>query len=963
MTKNNKKARTIIFSFISKDLDLTTLVLHFSFFIYPTNDLSQHQVATTMFRFLRRNSADTKSREPADSSSGDDDTNKKAPGATVAPITPKTPRNGQRNNKLAPSPISASTEREYHAARLTEIIALTMADDVEGLKPFDSCIEASDTLASTSTPIGRGGDNSTGLLDCSVLISADGDLLIIPQQQNDASNKIEEEGMRKNWCWKQNTELGEEYDSAVFLGNDLPDLGDKTINGFSAKGWSTIAASLALKQSADSMGDLSRFLGELVEAKKSSAEQNNKTIDKLRSMVGVQQSELKASKVVEYQKYLQDKFSAENLNLRGKQRNFRMKIIKNQRQQQEQNIDLEVSPDRVGPLNQSGGTISATLNALENFYSLLAESELKRLRNMTERSGALTKLQDATMKTEERVRCRQFALQETMSRMKTMEDYLQKCKADAKTKWDKVHKTELTVTRLVEEKMMEQNMLREEERKKQMEKDQAQQTGGSEEKLGTSNSEIWDIVTAAKSSMEEGSFAPLVTRSSTTSSVVTDEESPTVSSTAFAPSEEMELEMDSRYEFEVMYRLPELRILAVAADGAVEDAATFLLSILSTWDTTSRSAQVAAETCLVSSGNAQASCLRSIIAMERESMEERLKFLEELESVANEIDVRADVDQYITVDKAKQGCRSYRGEYYDGGIASALNHLHFGDQEVETDGEIEKKDSNNDDEIEEELEDHSAITSEYIEERLECLFRNDSPPKEELEANVVKLCAIGKVKSPKYATRRSTICYAMNAKRSTAAQISSIQQFDGLCRVFAAVLSGCDTNEDSGISSALLLMDLSEHFHIQVDGKEKYVKSRLAGHLIWDEDAFWDRALHQTITEKLNYNCVLSNFERDSRQTMMTENKERSEWTETPKTRWHDLTEAERYQAASQVNAVVFAQVSAMTDSMLGLCGKQEKTSAFVRRVCVNNQLPMSQRTALLRHLTGGSYPASNDAK
>merc|ERR1711935_796766 len=123
-------------------------------------------------------------------------------------------------------------------------------------------------------------------------------------------------------------------------------------------------------------------------------------------------------------------------------------------------------------------------------------------------------------------------------------------------------------------------------------------------------------------------------------------------------------------------------------------------------------------------------------------------------------------------------------------------------------------------------------------------------------------------------------------------------------------------------------MGLSEHFHIQEDGKEKYVKSRLAGHLIWDEDAFWDRALHQTITEKLNYNCVLSNFERDSQQTMMTENKERSEWTETPKTRWHDLTEAERYQAASQVNAVVFAQVSAMTDSMLELCGSQKKTSA-----------------------------------
>ena len=132
-----------------------------------------------------------------------------------------------------------------------------------------------------------------------------------------------------------------------------------------------------------------------------------------------------------------------------------------------------------------------------------------------------------------------------------------------------------------------------------------------------------------------------------------------------------------------------------------------------------------------------------------------------------------------------------------------------------------------------------------------------------------------------------------------------------------------------------------------------FVKSRLVGHSLWDKDDFWERALHQTITEKLNYSCVLSNFERNSQEPMTTENKERSEWTEAQKTRWHDLTEVERYQAASQVNSVVFAEVSTMTDSMLELCANKEKTSAFVRRVCVKNQLPMSQRIALLGHLSG----------
>jgi hypothetical protein len=843
-----------------------------------------------------------------------------------------------------------------------------MMDDIEGLKPFDSCIEASDTLASTSTSSGRGVDNSTGLVDCSVLVSPDGELLIIPQQQN--GKKEQQQGVRKSWCWEHDTqsnELGEEYHSAVFLGNDLPDQGDKAMNGFSTKGWSVAAASLALKQSADSMGDLSQLLEELVVDKKSSTTKQNQTIDKLRSMVGVEQSELKASKVAEYQQYLHDNFTAENLNQREKQRNFRRKKIKKQKQQQDQNaVLLEVSPDRVGPLNYSGGTIPATLKALGNYYSSLTESESKRLRNMSERSGALTKLRNATRKTEERVHSRQVAVQETMSRIKTMENYLQECKVDAKMKWDKVHETEMIVTQLVEEKMVNQNKIKEEERRKQMEEDEVERARYDKGKPGASTSEIWDLVSAATASMEEGSFEPVIDRKSTDSSIVSDDESP-LDPTSFVPPEDIEMEMDSRYEFEVQYRLPELRVLALAADGAVEDAATSLLSILSNWDTTSRSAQVAAETCLLSSGNAQASCLRSIIATERESMEERLKLLEKLETVANEIDVRADVNEYITIDKTKQGGRSYRGEYDDGGIASALNHLHV-DPGLGTDEEIDKKCCSDDDETEEEPDDYSSISPEYIEETLECFFRNDpllrnKKAQEELEANVVKLCMIGEGKSPKYTTRRSTICYAMNAKRSTNAQIPSLVQFDGLCRVFTAVLSGCDTPDDGGISSAILLMGLSQHFHVQESTRETYVKSRLVGHSLWDKVDFWDRALHQTITEKLNYSSVLSNFECDSLKTMTTEKKERSEWTETHKTRWHDLTEVEQYQAASQVNAVVFAQVSAMTDSMLELCGNQEMTSAFVRRVCVKNELPMSQRTALLRHLTGGSTPVGNGVK
>lgn len=201
----------------------------------------------------------------------------------------------------------------------------------------------------------------------------------------------------------------------------------------------------------------------------------------------------------------------------------------------------------------------------------------------------------------------------------------------------------------------------------------------------------------------------------------------------------------------------------------------------------------------------------------------------------------------------------------------------------------------------------------------------------------------------------------MNAKRSTHSEISSLSQFDGLCRVFASVLSGCSS---SGLSSAVLLMGLSQHFYVLGGGdddtqqsKKIYAKSRLVGHPLWDKDDFWDKALQQNITDTLNHSSVLSNFETTSERaaSVSSEHKKRSEWTQTHKTRWHDLSETERYEAASQVNSVVFARVIEMSDSMLEFCGSLEKTSAFVRRVCVKNQLPVTQRTALLRHLIGDS--------
>eukprot|EP00536_Pseudo-nitzschia_multiseries_P012161 jgi/Psemu1/207795/e_gw1.448.53.1 len=836
-------------------------------------------------------------------------------------------------------------------------------DNIEGLKAFHSCIEASDALASTSTSSGRGVDASTGLIDCSVLVSPDGELLIIPQQQQSTEVKVDDscddEGEAKGiagkpeqrkgpetWCWEnsiQSNAFGEEYKSAVFLGNDLHKQGDKKINGFSAKGWSTAATSLALKQSADSLGELSQFLEELAIAKKANAAKENQAMDNLRNVVGVDQAELTESKVAIYQKYLMENFSSESQQL------FRIMKFQNQ----EQDVVLEVSPDRVGPLNYSGGTIPASLKALENYYSKVAESESKRWSNVFKRSGALTKIQSATKKTEERVNGRQEALQENMRRIKAMEDYLRQCKEDAKNKWDKVHKAEVKVSRLVEEKMLRRSKINEEKRQKKLKEDEANQSTGNLERM---SSEIWDIVSAATASMEEGSFEPVTDFSNAPSELE-------AQATIKAP-EEMEFEMDTRYEFEVQHRLPELRIMALAANDAVEDAANTLLSVLSNFDRTNRSAHLAAETCLVSCANAQVSCIRSVIAIERESLQERLKLLGELETAIDNVDVRADLNNYIEADKERPGGRNSLGEDDDGGVASALNHLRgdLGSEQKSESGNGDEKAGDDDD-----VDDiDSSITPGDIEQALESLFGSTEHPESDLETTVATLCRIGEGKSPRSTTRRSTICYAMNAQRSTHSEIPTRTQFEGLCKVFASVLSGCGTKKDGELSSAILLMSLAEHFYVRdEDGdddaapKKIFVHSRLVGHALWDKDEFWDRSLNRIILEKLNYSGVMSNFERLSDKTVTAENKERSEWTEATKTRWHDLTRDERDEAASQVNAIVFAQVSTMADSMLELCTSLEKTSAFVRRACVKNQLPVSQRTTLLRHLIRDSIATS----
>jgi hypothetical protein len=839
---------------------------------------------------------------------------------------------------------------------------------VEELMSFDACIEAANALA------------TSGNEDCSVLVSADGELLIVPHQQQQQQEETPAASQRRTpssssssssskqkistssqaqpfWQNAAANELGEEYASAIMWGNDLQD--DKKLNGFSAKGYSMPAASLAVQQSADGLAQFTACIEALVQQKQNGASQQ---VQLLQQQWNPMITPDIPSVHQHYQRFLRDVFPDETR--------------------------LELTPARVGPLSSPGTTVNAALTALEQYYVNVAEADANIYS-----SSALNELQSAQRKTQERCLNRQIAIQEMMRRSTAMEDELLSCKQEAQRKWDQVHAAEVKVTQSVEKKRMERNRLREQQRLEQLKHD-APTTSSTRDP-----SEIWDLVNAATAEMDEGSFAPMdipqlpieksfswessssdkqagtgvggATAGATTGEGDTVDDPSSVDASAAQQSIAARLELEElRYELEEEYGLPELRRAALSAEEAVENVSNSLLSVLSNFDTTMRSSRLAAETCLIGAGQAEASFLRTLIRMERESIAERQKQLDELEKVVDVIDVRADLNHYITLDKKQPGGQSFLGEDDDGGVASALAILN-----EHTDGDIASESRRLTEEyhaqkmegVDEEADD-SSISPEYLEEAVEKFFENNpllfsSAPdnektkeaKKEFEATLEKLCTIGKDKSSKARSRRSTICYTMNAKKNSHSKIQSKIQFDGLCRLFSDILSGCGT-DSRGVSNAKVLMNLSQHFYIREkdkDGKRKevYIKSRILKHPMWEKDEFWDQALTLAVGESLTHSGVMSNFERASNRIVTATTKKRSEWTQTHKTRWHDLTVEERYEAASQVHAVVFAQLGTMSQTMMEFGCSVEHTSAFVRRMSIRNQLPMSQRSTLLKHL------------
>ena len=961
------------------------------------------------------------------------------------------------------------------------------------LSSFDKCIEASDAMiaSSYSSPNNKNhnsnnsnnNDNSntevnqhqhqhrhhvetifavrsdpqTGLPDCSLLVSPDGDLLLVPNESSHitsmfqpnkviranatttTSTKEEEEdveenqeeddvGLNRHDATRQESTLPnhpslssssfsgggnfselmrqsqEDYESAMFIGNDLH--GDKVINRFSAKGWSVPATTLAVEQTEFALESMARFCEQYVLTRKESAAKMTIACDQWRSDLD------------------QRRGFQTNRNMTGEQ----WEIL------DPRATSFDLSPSRVGPFTSHGSTISAAAMAIEQYHHEAAEKESNRWRLATlKRDGALSTIQASIDTYRTRSTKRQQALAEMSHRAQIVEEHIRKLKQISEQKWDAVYKAEQRVTLRMEELMSERSKERQKARLKLLLREQQQQQ--QPENLGVNHAtvnhpttstddvqltcnlsdEVWDMVSSVAESMEHGSFEPIPDAASTIS-----DEASSVGGGAQQQQQQQFTDRDevlvshpivTREEIEQEMGVPELRAVARQVDDELQDESGTLLNIISLLDTTRRSARIAAETCLVSAGNAQATCLRNMLQLERESLQERLRDLDGLEQVLDKMDVRADLDTYIVSDKKELGGCSHLGDDDDGGIASALavlsSHVdgiimgqesslnavtgstHLSRQRTISSEPVSGVES---DEKEE-------VTTSVLNSALDNVFRAhpslgvDNPSVLDQEAmqyytefdkNLEFLCETIAGNTTSAQNRRSALCYLLNSKRGTFAQIPTIKQYHAISKIFATVLTNGLDDEEVGISNAKMCMMLAQTFYFLNDsilsepvqpvadatntddvgnhndelnqsltraGRQYriYIKNALTSHPIWSNDDFWDIALSQQISESLTHSGVMSNFE--ARRSIKSRASRLKSHEKSHVTQWYDLNYTERVEAASQVHAVVFAQLGALAHSMIEFDCGLERSCAFVRRMSIRNQLPSSQRTMLLLHL------------
>jgi hypothetical protein len=842
------------------------------------------------------------------------------------------------------------------------------------LNSFDACVEAADSLAVQAPGSYQEEQSSlsrkqhpSGLPDASVLVSVDGNLLLIPpsgdprsvfqretkaaQPEAEAEDVVptkstdsEESRSTMPMFSKLMADGKDDYESAMYLGNDID--GDKSLNGFSAMGWSLPASSHALGQCESSLRNLQSFTENIILYRKEASAKTSQACHALREYM----PSLGGSPPVPMER--SNKLSAVS---RARSNSDDWEIV-----DPKANEFVPNTATRTGPLGAPNSTMDHLLVILEEYLARSAEMESEFWRKtLTEKGSLLANLNEACRRVSERVQQREEGLEEASQRARALEERLHWLRKEASQKWAKVYRTEDRAQAKLESLWQERSRQKERARLEKLHEE-------GEVAQSSTTPPTHDIMSlVAHISEDGGSFEPMElgvgvptaeqNRSSTPG--------PNYQNDA-AESSAPVISAVSRDEVEDSFRLNELRAAALAADELVEDAAQDLLQALANLDTTRRSARLVAETTMVSAGNAQVHCIRDFVLVEKKAIQERLALVEQLEKniAVAETNVRQDLNAYITQDKKERGGTSHLGDDDDGGIASALAVL-SSHVDAQNEGDHKAYDENWDI-------GSQSVSREDVLAAIDQLFDSEEPkqPNEDssdtqsVDKAVELLCRVAT--SPNSRSRRSGICYALNSKRSTSAEVHSLRQFNGLCEVFDAILQSY-VSDESGMTNAKMLMMLAQTFYflettestdVSLEASPSrprrerriYVRNRLIGHAIWKSDAFWDEAFRTAMAESLTVSGVMSNFERRSQ--MIHKRMEHGP-SHGSMLRWFDLNCEERLEAASQVHAVICAQLGALAHSMIEFGCGLERSCAFVRRTAVRNQLPTSQRAMLLRHL------------
>lgn len=917
-----------------------------------------------------------------------------------------TSNNNNHNKRDSISRFLSKTPRTASSSFSTMAMATKQQSP---LAAFDACIEACDALAASSlstattaryTPPAvsdqheqqsidddveagsvndddeNGGsttNNTTSVIaDCSVLVSPDGALLFTPQSNaNDVDlcrSNTHNYDDNKKYPWTNicnsngdGAILNEDYESAIICGNDLHPSGDYASNGFTARGWDCDAATAALRSSCEVLNMMERFVEEVALSRKEEA---------ARVLRACESWSLGRERLLSG-----GDGGGGVLRRRGGNKTNNSSSNHNTRH------------SRLGPLLSTetdlGTNISIALETMEEYFSTLAETDSQQWRDVCLEStgtssaapssfrGMLPQIREAATKAQTRTSRRETALNDIRMRVTEAQNILVKQKEWASNQWKRVQMEDAKIDQLLVERREEQMQQHHQDSTSEQRQRDVRLLDRIESEPDISE-DVWELVkgVAAMEDFGHTGYSPRVTPKVS----VADANGIVMSTTMALPHRQI-----NRADVEKDTDIQDIRMVALAADESVEDASSQLLNIMSKQDTTMRSARVASETCLLSECNAVHKCLRSLVAIERDALEERARRLQMLETAVDAIDVRKDIDIYIQNDKLLPGGSSRTGDDDDGGIAAALavlnSHVDGSTDSMphpnierpnhfEGWGESSEADNDDTDDVEPEI--FGEVVNLLFErdqgktgpdsprrgkrERtLSESYKLDKEEKVALAASALELCS----KRGQYF--RQTILYELNNQRSKKTEVEGEADFESLCRLFDSFLSGCG-QEAIDVSNAKMAMILSQTFYYvddrqgdnTVDDRESrvYVKHRISYHEIWTADEFWDHALEQCVAESLQKSGVLLNYVKTSVDVRSAPNNS---------IKWHDLSPSEYADAAAQVHSVVFAQLGTLAHSMLEMNVSGSASTAracnFVRRLSIRYQLPLNLRITLLNHI------------